>query len=220
MTRMLLLLACLAGTFAPQSVKPGQPETHCGVVTSSRIVRSAPGTCDLRLVVQAPGAASPLEIVIGDAARRALPRRPWDYFSQNVCVSGTIMTDRPERYVLVTQASQLELRASADAPPFGASAVSLCDGPLQSPRLLKETKPSYTEGAMRERIEGLVVMDAVVDTDGKVTDARVTRPLHPELDEQALLALKAWQFQPGARGGAPVSVVVEVEMTFKLRDRR
>ena len=220
MTRTLLLLVCLAGTVAQQSdVKPAQPETRCGRVTSARIAPEGPGTCHLRLVMQTPGGNPPLEILIDDAVRKELPGRPWDYFHQDLCVSGAIMSDRPERYIRVSQAAQVELKAKADAVVFGATAVSLCDGPIQSPSLVKDVKPRYTEDAVRGRVEGVVVLDAVIDAEGKVTETRVTRSLHPELDEQAVLALKQWQFQPGTRDGRPVSVVVEVEINFKLRDR-
>ena len=70
---------------------------------------------------------------------------------------------------------------------------------------------------MRQKIEGIVVMDVVVGPDGRVADARVMRSLEPSLDEQALGALRQWEFQPGTRDDKPVSVIVTIEMTFALR---
>lgn len=218
MTRTLLVLACIGGAFAQQTdYKPGQTGPFCGVVSSYRVITTSGGACDLRLTLKAPDASTPLEIAIPDAARRQLARRPWDYFRQEICVSGAIVSDRAEPYVLVTQPSQIEVKSLSDSPAFGLGAISTCDAALQPPRLLKETKPRYTESAMRQKIQGVVAMDAVVDADGKVIDTRVTRSLHPELDEQALLALKQWQFRPGTRDGKPVSVLVAVEMTFTRR---
>ena len=218
MTRTLFVLACIGGAFAQQTdYKPGQTGPFCGVVTSSRVITIPGGACDFRLTLKPPDASTPLEIVIPDATRRQLAARPWDYFHQDICVSGPIQSDRAEPYVLVTKPSQIEVTSKGASLSFGAGAVSACDAALQPPRLLKETKPRYTDSAMRQKIQGVVVMDAVVDADGKVTDARVTRALHPELDEQALLAVKQWQFQPGTRDGKPVSVLVAVEMSFTRR---
>ena len=42
----------------------------------------------------------------------------------------------------------------------------------------------------------------------------------PDLDEQALLAVKQWRFDPGTRDGKPVPVLVMIEMTFALRSNR
>jgi protein TonB len=73
---------------------------------------------------------------------------------------------------------------------------------------------------MRERTQGVVVMQAIVGVDGSITRSRVVKPLHPELDEQALIAVKQWGFAPGTRDGRPVPVLVNIEMTFTLKDRR
>lgn len=87
------------------------------------------------------------------------------------------------------------------------------------PRLIKETKPSYTADAMRAKIEGAVVLEAIVERDGKVGDVRVKRSLDREygLDEEAVKAVKRWLFVPGMKDGAAVPVLIEVEMTFTLK---
>jgi TonB family protein len=101
-------------------------------------------------------------------------------------------------------------------PPTGA--VRPGSG-VQSPRLVHEVKPSYTPAAMRAGIEGMVWMEAVVGPDGRVSDVRVTQSLDAEhgLDDQAVQALRQWRFAPGRRGDVPVSVVVEVQMSFVIR---
>jgi TonB family protein len=99
-------------------------------------------------------------------------------------------------------------------PPAGA--VHPGSG-VQSPRLVHETKPSYTPAAMRAGIEGMVWMEAVVGADGRVSDVRVTQSLDHGLDEEAVRTLREWRFAPGRRDGVPVPVVVEVQMSFVLR---
>ena len=71
--------------------------------------------------------------------------------------------------------------------------------------------------AMRAIVQGTVVMEAVVLTDGSVGPARVSRSLHPDLDVAAVGALKAWKVQPPVLNGAAVAVLAEVKMAFRLQ---
>ena len=84
---------------------------------------------------------------------------------------------------------------------------------------LTEVKPSYTAAALQARIEGAVLLEAVVRADGSVGDVKIVESLDTEhgLDEQAIGALRQWEFKPGTRDGKPVSVIVEVSMNFTLR---
>lgn len=85
------------------------------------------------------------------------------------------------------------------------------------PRLLSEVKPDYTEDARRRGLEGEVVMEIVVRRDGRVGDVRVLQGLGAGLDQQAINAVRRWQFAPATRKGKVVDVVVEVAVEFKLR---
>ena len=88
-----------------------------------------------------------------------------------------------------------------------------------SPRLIQEVKPGYTGEAMRAKIQGVVVMEAVVLPDGSIGNVHITRSLDPTfgLDQEAIKTVKKWRFAPGTRFGQPVPVLVEIEMTFTLR---
>jgi protein TonB len=88
---------------------------------------------------------------------------------------------------------------------------------IEPPSLLKEVKPDYTEDARRGGVEGDVVMEIVVRHDGSVGDVRVLQGLGHGLDERAIAAVRRWRFSPATRRGAPVDVLVEVAMEFKLR---
>jgi TonB family protein len=87
---------------------------------------------------------------------------------------------------------------------------------LLLPKLRKSSHPKYTPAAMRAKIEGMVLMHAIVGADGHVEKSRVWRSLDTELDAQALKALSEWEFEPGQLNGAPTRVAVEVQMQFKL----
>jgi TonB family protein len=85
------------------------------------------------------------------------------------------------------------------------------------PVLVKDVKPTYTPGAMRRGVQGMVGTSCVVMADGKVGDCTVTRSLDAELDEEAVRVAKQWQFKPGTKDGKPVPVEISIEMSFTLR---
>jgi protein TonB len=88
---------------------------------------------------------------------------------------------------------------------------------IEPPTLLHEVKPDYTEDARRRGVEGDVVMEIVVEANGRVGHVRVLQGLGYGLDERAVAAVRQWRFSPATRRGATVSVMVEVAMEFKLR---
>jgi len=85
------------------------------------------------------------------------------------------------------------------------------------PRVVRDVKPSYTPEARKERIQGRVELSVVVNDDGTVGEVAVTKSLGYGLDEQAVIAMKQWEFKPGTKDGKPVAVRVNVEMTFTLK---
>jgi TonB family protein len=87
------------------------------------------------------------------------------------------------------------------------------------PEVLNEVKPSYTADAMRQKIQGIVMVEAVVMPDGSVGQVQVVRSLDGTfgLDQEAIKAVRRWRFRPGTRFGQPVPVLVEIELTFTLR---
>jgi protein TonB len=88
---------------------------------------------------------------------------------------------------------------------------------IEPPGLLREVKPDYTEEARRRGVEGDVVMEIVVRHDGTVGDVRIVQGLGSGLDGRAVAAVRQWRFSPARRLGAPVDVIVEVAMEFKIR---
>ncbi len=86
------------------------------------------------------------------------------------------------------------------------------------PRVIREVRPNYTAEAIAARIQGTVLMTAVVLADGTVGDVTVTRSLDTVygLDAQAVSAVKQWLFILGMKDGRPVAVRVTIELTFTL----
>ena len=85
------------------------------------------------------------------------------------------------------------------------------------PVLIKEVKPKYTPEAKKAKIQGVVTLEGVVNTDGTIGDVEVTTSLDAGLDQEAIKAVKQWRFEPGTKDGKPVPVLITLEMTFTLR---
>jgi TonB family protein len=82
---------------------------------------------------------------------------------------------------------------------------------------ITEVKPAYPRELMAAGVQGTVLLECVVDTDGTAKAIAVRKPLNPVLDAAAVDALKQWRFEPGRRQGEAVPVRVELEMTFSVR---
>ena len=106
---------------------------------------------------------------------------------------------------------------SAMAAPPLAGVVRPGNG-VTIPRIIREVKPQYTAEAIRAKVQGGVLLECVVQTDGTVGDVRVIRSLDNThgLDQEAIKSAKQWKFAPGTRNGEPVPVMVTIELTFTL----
>lgn len=85
------------------------------------------------------------------------------------------------------------------------------------PRVITQVKPEYTSDALAERVQGEVLLQAVVTTDGMPTKIEVKRSLDERLDRQAIAALEQWRFAPGEKDGKAVAVRIAVELTFRVK---
>ena len=99
---------------------------------------------------------------------------------------------------------------------LGERAAGVREPELAAPVALRKVDPGYHPGAMREGIEGTVVLYAVIHQDGKVDSVRVVRSVDPRLDKSAVKALLRWEFQPATRNGHPVELEALVQIPFTL----
>ena len=107
--------------------------------------------------------------------------------------------------------------APAHAPQDAKGPVYKPGNGVSAPVVVKEVKPQYTAKAKRAGIQGIVVLECVVETDGSVGEVNVTKSLDEELDQQAVNAARQWRFEPGKKDGKAVRVRITLEMTFSLR---
>ena len=90
---------------------------------------------------------------------------------------------------------------------------------VSMPQVVHDPRPGYTSQALQAKIQGIVLVEAVVQPDGTVGSVQVTRSLDERfgLDQEAIRTVRQWRFLPGMRGNKPVAVRVAIEMTFTLR---
>jgi TonB family protein len=90
---------------------------------------------------------------------------------------------------------------------------------LVAPKLLKNVQPKYSADAMQAGISGVVEVEAVVLSDGKVARTRVTKSLDTRygLDAAAVAAVEQWTFEPGKLNDQPVPVAITVVLEFRTK---
>lgn len=89
-------------------------------------------------------------------------------------------------------------------------------GNIQEPERIHYVAPAYPELARRARMEGFVILQAVIDRAGNVRDAEVLRGLGLGLDVAARDAVRQWKYTPTYYNGEPVEVILTVNVVFQL----
>ncbi len=75
----------------------------------------------------------------------------------------------------------------------------------------------YPQNARKENIQGRVVLSAVIDEEGTVTNVKVTKSLHPDCDKEAVrVAYTMPKWKPGTLMGKPVKCRMTMPVLFKL----
>lgn len=84
--------------------------------------------------------------------------------------------------------------------------------------LIHQVKPAYPTLAVQARVQGTVVLQAMIAKDGTVQDLRVVSG-HPLLVQAALEAVKLWRYKPYLLNGQPVEVDTQINVNFTLGNR-
>jgi protein TonB len=90
-------------------------------------------------------------------------------------------------------------------------------GAVKKPEILFRMEPKYTEVARRAGVEGVVVLQAVIDEKGNVTELKILRSLPMGLDQAALDAVRMWRFKPATLQERAVKVFFNLTVNFKIQ---
>lgn len=116
--------------------------------------------------------------------------------------------DEPEP--VVTPEPPAQEAPATPAPPQPAGPVRVTPG--QGPGLIKRVEPEYPPMARAARITGTVVLDAVIQKDGTVSDVKVVRSSNKLFEQPSIDAVRQWRFTP-----FQYDVVLTVTVSFVLR---
>ena len=107
------------------------------------------------------------------------------------------------------------------AIPQGPAGPSI--GPMQiggnvlAPVRIYAPDPHYPEEARHARVQGVVILQTIIDTVGNVTDVRILKGLPSGLTEAAVEAVSSWRFKPATLEGEPVAVYYLVTVSFSVQ---
>jgi protein TonB len=102
-------------------------------------------------------------------------------------------------------------------PPQPTVPVRLHVG-MKAPKKIVNVEPVYPAIAQSARVQGVVILEAVLDANGRVDSVRVLRSI-PLLDQAAVDAVRQWRFTPALLNNEAVPVVMTVTVNFALQDR-
>jgi len=100
-----------------------------------------------------------------------------------------------------------ELRTNPDGPHITSSDVA-------GPAPIRKVDPKYPPTLMKDRVEGEVVLYAVIRRDGSVDSIQLVHGIDEQLDENAMDALSQWKFRPAIKQGTPVELEAIVHIPF------
>jgi TonB family protein len=112
--------------------------------------------------------------------------------------------------VALVVAAGAPLLLAQEEPPLAAGSEG-----VPAPKRTKHVQPVYPQEALAQGIRGIVILDLVLDTQGKVESTAVLRSV-PGLDEAAIAAARQWEYAPTSVSGKAVRVRVTVPVVFSL----
>jgi protein TonB len=101
-------------------------------------------------------------------------------------------------------------------PPVPERRPIRVGGQINPPQLVRRIEPDYPQFAVDARLHGVVILEAIVDEEGKVVEVKVLRSAHKLLDRQAEMAVRQWRYSPLVLNGIRERFVLTVTLSFRL----
>jgi protein TonB len=101
-------------------------------------------------------------------------------------------------------------------PPPEPEVIRRPGGNIREPRKVFDVPPVYPPIAQQARVEGTVILEAVIDESGAVSRLRVLRS-QPLLDNAAIVAVRRWRYTPTLLNNVPVPILMTITVRFTLR---
>jgi protein TonB len=104
-----------------------------------------------------------------------------------------------------------------DGPGLGDNKPIHLSFGMTKPEVIHQVQPRYSEQARRAAVQGTVIVEAVIDELGQVTNVRLIRGLPMALDLAAMQAIQQWRFKPALLDGRPVKVFYTLTVNFTIQ---
>jgi TonB family protein len=88
--------------------------------------------------------------------------------------------------------------------------------PASWPKVVKSAEPEFNDQARALRYSGIVLLNLIVDVEGKPSRIRILHPIGVGLDERAVAAVSRYVFKPAMQGGQPVPVELNIEVNYQI----
>jgi TonB family protein len=117
-----------------------------------------------------------------------------------------------------SEASLVDAFGIPDGPPAPPGPTPFqVGGEVTAPVKVYGPSPPYTEDARKGRIQGVVILEAIIDALGNVTEVQVLKGLPGGLSDAAVDTTRTWRFEPARRNGQPVPVFYNLTVRFSLQ---
>jgi len=190
----------------PRKVKDVKP-----VFPAEALAKGIQGAVVLEAVIAADGRVKALQTlsspdpILSEAAREAVSQWLFDPY----------LVDGKAKEVVFTVTINFALEPKAKAQTAGDVLTRLEDS--QKPKIVNKVKPVYPEEAKKNKIQGVVKLEATIDEQGKVAKLDVLGSPDPLLAAAAVQAVKQWTYEPYVKDGKAKSVLFTVTLTFALQ---
>jgi periplasmic protein TonB len=114
-------------------------------------------------------------------------------------------------------AFDIDKNTALAAPKTADQTVRISSGVTET-LLIHTVAPRYPQEAMVDRVEGTVVLQALIGKDGSVQNLKVLNG-HPVLNQAAIDAVRQWRYKPYQVNGEPVEAITQINVKFRLSGR-
>lgn len=149
--------------------------------------------------------------------RRSLYPEAAEAASEAIAAAGSGPTAVPARVLLcrARRAANLATAQPYGTPPDSPSTIYHVGGQVAKPVKIWAPPPVYTEEAKKKLLTGVVILEAVIDQQGCMSNVHVLKGLPAGLDRAAVGAVRNWVFEPATLEGRPVRVWYTLTINFR-----
>jgi TonB family protein len=132
-----------------------------------------------------------------------------------------VSEDKPIEMVTALTPGSIECAAEEENQPLVKGPSSLAAtyfacGRIVAPKLTKKLEPNYPVSALWSRVEGTVILEALIGRNGCIERLHVLRGLTEEMNVASVAAISQWKYEPAMLDGKPVRVFLTVTVNFRL----